>query len=126
MQRLPSSAADVAVDFLERESARLADRVLAPSAHMAKWAETHWRLSASIDVVPSCYDAALARPRQIVEHTGPFRHLVFFGRLETRKGLHLFCRALAADRTLTSSLNGHEAARAALGISADAVARRAA
>ena len=63
-------------------------------AHMAHWARVHWHLTQSIDVVPYCYDETLARPREVVEHAGPFRHLVFFGRLETRKGLQLFCRAL--------------------------------
>jgi glycosyltransferase involved in cell wall biosynthesis/predicted O-methyltransferase YrrM len=106
MQRQPQHAGDVAVDFLEKESARAADRVLAPSAHMARWAADHWHLARDIDVVPYCYDAALAAPRQTIEHRGPFRHLVFFGRLETRKGVHLFCRALARNPALAKSLNG--------------------
>src|SRR5262245_11693925 len=38
MQRPPMHAADVAVDFFEKESARGADRTLAPSQHMAEWA----------------------------------------------------------------------------------------
>src|SRR4029079_16537989 len=99
---LPGSTADLAVDFLERESARRADAVLAPSRHMASWAAAHWRLDPQPAVVPYCYDESLAAPREIVEHAGPFRHLVFFGRLETRKGLHLFCRALAANASLRS------------------------
>jgi glycosyltransferase involved in cell wall biosynthesis/predicted O-methyltransferase YrrM len=96
MQRLPSCPEDMYVDFLERESARLADSVIAPSHHMANWAATHWRHDAPASVVPYCYDRTLERPATCVRHAGPFTHLVFFGRLETRKGLHLFCRALAA------------------------------
>ena len=94
MNRLPGGPKDLAVDFLEKESARLADRVVAPSRHMAAWAASRWRLAADATVIPYCYDPALAQPPSIVSHAGPFRHLVFFGRLETRKGLHLFCRAL--------------------------------
>lgn len=97
MRQLPSSPQDVVVDFLERESARLADLVIAPSAHMAAWARQHWHIDDAM-VVPYCFDPQAARPRERVEHKGPFRHLVFFGRLETRKGLHLFCAALASGR----------------------------
>ncbi len=96
MHRLPSSPADVAVDFLERESSRLADRVVAPSRHMAEWASRRWRLDGAA-VIPYCYDESLAKPRTPIEHAGPFTHLVFFGRLETRKGVQVFCRALAAN-----------------------------
>jgi glycosyltransferase involved in cell wall biosynthesis/predicted O-methyltransferase YrrM len=98
MRRLPSSREDLLVDVLERESARLADAVVAPSRHMAEWASSHWRLDEAPRVVPYCYDIGLQRPASVVEHCGPFTHLVFFGRLETRKGLHLLCRALAQHR----------------------------
>ncbi|HEV8397069.1 MAG TPA: glycosyltransferase [Vicinamibacterales bacterium] len=100
MKRLPGGPWDVAVDFLEKESARIADRVIAPSRHMAAWAASRWRLASPAAVIPYCYDPALAKSPQIVSHVGPFRHLVFFGRLETRKGLHLFCRALVEDAEL--------------------------
>lgn len=95
MQRLPTSSADAAVDALEKASARLADQVIFPSRHMAAWAASRWHFEGPGAVLPYCFDAARAHAPSVVEHTGPFRHLVFFGRLETRKGLHLFCRALA-------------------------------
>lgn len=95
MKRLPASPADSAVDYLEKASARLADAVICPSRHMSEWAASRWRLAAPGDVIPYCFDATLAGMPAVVEHPGPFRHLVFFGRLETRKGLHLFCEALA-------------------------------
>ncbi len=97
MRQLPSSPQDVVVDFLERESARLADLVIAPSTHMADWARQHWHIDGAT-VVPYCFDPKAVRPSERLEHRGPFRHLVFFGRLETRKGLHLFCHALASGR----------------------------
>jgi len=100
MKRLPGGTADTAVDFLEKESARLADRVIFPSRHMAEWAASRWQVGERGAVIPYCFDAALASQPEIVEHTGPFRHLVFFGRLETRKGLHLFCRALVGTPAL--------------------------
>jgi len=97
MKRLPGSRQDLYVDFLERESARLADYVIAPSRHMAEWAVQHWPLDEAPEVVPYCYDAAIERPAGTVKHEGPFTQLIFFGRLETRKGLHVFCRALARE-----------------------------
>jgi glycosyltransferase involved in cell wall biosynthesis/predicted O-methyltransferase YrrM len=96
MQRTQVSRDDVTVDFLERESARLADFVVTPSRHMAEWARAQWRLATPMDVIPYCYDASEA-PAGRVDHRGPVEHLVFFGRLETRKGLQFFCRALAAS-----------------------------
>jgi glycosyltransferase involved in cell wall biosynthesis/predicted O-methyltransferase YrrM len=105
MHRLPSGLQDVAVDFLEKESARRADRAIAPSRHMAEWAASRWQVSPPPSVLPYCYDETLARPGALVEHAGPFRHLVFFGRLETRKGLHLFCRALVETPSLRRQVN---------------------
>lgn len=99
MQRTQVSEADMYVDFLERESARLADFVLAPSRHMAAWASAHWPLASTAAVVPYCYDETVDTAPARIDHAGPFEHLVFFGRLETRKGLHLFCRALASSPT---------------------------
>lgn len=99
MHRLPSGAQDVAVDFLEKESARQADTAIVPSRHMAEWASTRWQIAPPA-LVPYCYDATLAQPPAVVDHAGPFRHLVFFGRLETRKGLHVFCRALVERPSL--------------------------
>ncbi len=90
--RLSALPRDVAVDYLERESAHLADTVIAPSRFMADWAAVHWRL-ASCDVLPSCHDATLGRTPERVAHEGPFEHLVFLGPLERRAGLDLFCQA---------------------------------
>jgi len=100
-RRASVNAEDSLVDFLEHESARLADRVIAPSQHMAVWASRRWRLDRRIDVLPNCYDevAAVVDP-PVVNHRGPFTHLVFFGRLETRKGIHLFSDALATSGVL--------------------------
>jgi glycosyltransferase involved in cell wall biosynthesis/predicted O-methyltransferase YrrM len=96
MQRVQVSADDVAVDFLERESARLADFLIAPSRHMAAWAAEEWRLPAPATVIPYCYETGHASAGRVT-HAGPFEHLVFFGRLETRKGLQFLCRALAGS-----------------------------
>ena len=103
MRRLPTRP-DVMVDFLERESTRLADRVIAPSRSMANWIMARWGATPPA-VIPYCYDESVARPSGVVEHKGPFRHIVFFGRLETRKGVQLLTRALASSPLLQQAVD---------------------
>jgi glycosyltransferase involved in cell wall biosynthesis/GT2 family glycosyltransferase len=82
------------VDFMERESVALADVLWTPSRHMQQWMQREgWRLPARVLHQPyillGVETPAGARPR-----AQPGSELVFFGRLETRKGLDLFCDAL--------------------------------
>src|SRR6185436_16269994 len=64
MRRLPTKP-DVLVDFLERESTRLADRVIAPSRSMANWIMARWGATPPA-VIPYCYDESVARPSGVV------------------------------------------------------------
>ena len=80
------------VDFMERESVALADVLWSPSAHMVSWMRREgWRLPRRI----------VRKPYLLLDVTtegsraaSPQPELVFFGRLETRKGLDLFCDAI--------------------------------
>jgi glycosyltransferase involved in cell wall biosynthesis len=82
--------------FMEIETARLADHLISPSRYMLDWlTDQGWELPASARVTkvrlprwPSTEDAAPLVARR------PVRELVFFGRLEYRKGLTLFCDAV--------------------------------
>jgi glycosyltransferase involved in cell wall biosynthesis/GT2 family glycosyltransferase len=94
MHEPAASAEDVEIDYMERESAARADVLWAPSAHMLRWMEEHhWRMPRArfvrqyvmVDPVPT--GKAEPAPR-------PVEELCFFGRLETRKGLDIFCDAL--------------------------------
>lgn len=97
------------MNFLERESAQLADLVVAPSHYMLTWARAQgWQLSPQTTRVlhnPMHRHWAFptVRPRVFrpTRHGGI--HLVFFGRLEERKGLVLFCEALAEWQLLPSN-----------------------
>jgi glycosyltransferase involved in cell wall biosynthesis/GT2 family glycosyltransferase len=88
------------VDFMERESVALADVLWSPSRHMREWMQREgWRLPRRVRVQP--YILLDVEPT----NAGPARpnsELVFFGRLETRKGLDLFCDAL--DRLVASNV----------------------
>lgn len=80
----------------ERKSVELADVVISPSHYMLRWMrEAGYRLPARCFVHANPLPAHLARrkaqgstaPRQVTE-------IVFFGRLEYRKGLVEFCQAV--------------------------------
>ena len=91
----------ITADFMERESVRLADIVLSPSQYLLEWMLADgWTLPAAVFVSPYVVpDSFLASaPIENTEETGADRkklqEIVFFGRLEIRKGLILFCDAV--------------------------------
>ncbi|MGH7914458.1 MAG: glycosyltransferase family 4 protein, partial [Candidatus Binataceae bacterium] len=91
-------AGDLETDFMERESVALTDVLTSPSQYMLRWMrERGWRLPANSYVQQNILSPHL---RQCWEeatepfHPGPVRELVFFGRLEERKGVGLFCDTL--------------------------------
>lgn len=86
----------IAVSFLERRSAALAETVISPSRYLADWMASHgWELPADVRVLPNI----VILPRSLPSVTPsakpePTTEIVFFGRLEVRKGLELFCDAV--------------------------------
>jgi O-antigen biosynthesis protein len=89
---------DLETDFMERESVALADAVTSPSQYMLRWMrEQGWRLPANSYVQQNILSPYL---RQCWEEgsaplePGPIGEVIFFGRLEERKGVGLFCDAL--------------------------------
>lgn len=92
MNELPNGVDDVELDFLERESVAMADVLWSPSRHMVRWMEGHgWQLPTRRFVHQYVMrERAPVTPRS--RHA--IRELCFFGRLETRKGLDLFCAAV--------------------------------
>jgi glycosyltransferase involved in cell wall biosynthesis len=89
---------DLEIDFLERRAAEQADLVISPSAYLLDWIQTAGWRPAAAEVRQNRLPGLPAAP-PAAEHRA-VRELVFFGRLEERKGVALFCDAL--DR-----LNGH-------------------
>jgi|GEM_PF-531208 len=85
---------EIRLTWCERYACREADVLVSVSDYMLGWAEkNHWQLAADHRHLPCCYRpdpelAAMAAPEVDAGH------LVFFGRLETRKGLELFCQAV--------------------------------
>ena len=85
--------ADVEMIGLERRSVELADFVIAPSTYLLnEYAKYGWSLPARTYQHPY---ALYRKFKRIVSASPlPIKELVFFGRLEVRKGLWLFCEAL--------------------------------
>ena len=78
---------------MERRSIELADSVKAPSAYiLRKYQSYGWIVPDNFIVLPNFVsgEQATARPPRRVA----IKEIVFFGRLETRKGLGMFCRSL--------------------------------
>ena len=77
--------------YMERYSCENPDILISPSKHMFSWAEERgWKLSKRKLIIPNLYH------KNFAENTlyEPDRsHLIFFGRLESRKGLKTFCTA---------------------------------
>ena len=100
------------LDHMERRTVELADFVVSPSHSLLRWmAREGWALNAQTFVQPNVLPVG-DRGRAVGgRRATPVRELVFFGRLETRKGLVIFCDAL--DRLLGVAGEGPGGAAAA-------------
>ncbi|MBX7144042.1 MAG: glycosyltransferase [Oligoflexia bacterium] len=93
---------DAMLDYCERYVAQYADVVISPSEYMLNWAQSKgWKLADERKVMPYCFisstDPKSAQSNAAIDYS----HLIFFGRLETRKGLEMFTTGL--ERALSSS-----------------------
>jgi glycosyltransferase involved in cell wall biosynthesis len=83
------------LDYLERRCVELAPVLVSPSAYMYRWMEERgWTVSSNRHVLQNLLRASGRRGRSVAASPVPAEELVFFGRLEARKGLVLFCRAV--------------------------------
>jgi glycosyltransferase involved in cell wall biosynthesis/GT2 family glycosyltransferase len=97
---------ELEIDFMERVSISAADIVTSPSQYLLGWMQRNgWELPERTYVAPYVLPQGLQRLLSEAPAPQPrraeIREIVFFGRLEIRKGLKLFCDAvdeLCADR----------------------------
>lgn len=83
------------LEEFEKRSLELADVIFAPSRYALAWARrAGWQLADKSYVRP-CPFPEVAR-RDFSGQLRDFREIVFFGRLETRKGLEIFCQAISS------------------------------
>lgn len=77
---------------VERYCCENADVLISPTRHMIDWARAQgWDIPAGVQRMP--YPFLLNRSLQ-KDRRPDVGHLIFFGRLETRKGVEIFCQAL--------------------------------
>lgn len=82
-------------EHLERVSVESADVVVSPSAYMLDYMRVRgWRLPERTFVQPYARPQSVRELRREHAAAGRLTELVFFGRLETRKGLEAFCDAV--------------------------------
>ena len=99
-RQLVSTEAELGWVFMERRSVELADTVICGSAHLLGWMRAAgYDLPARAFVWPNVFPAPDPGPAAAADRAGrdgaPLREVVFFGRLEPRKGLVLFADAVA-------------------------------
>ncbi|SDB54125.1 glycosyltransferase family 4 protein [Bauldia litoralis] len=88
-----SGLAEVTQMEMERRSIELADLLITPSSYIvSRYREFGWSIPEAVVVQPNILPRFTHRS-QAIRHVEP-REFVFFGRLEKRKGLWLFCAAL--------------------------------
>lgn len=88
----PANPIESCTWHMERRCVEMADAVISPSAYMLDWCRQHdYALPTYCFVQPNILDW----PSDWVSRdTTPVNEVVFFGRLEYRKGLEQFCAAL--------------------------------
>jgi glycosyltransferase involved in cell wall biosynthesis len=88
-----STFAEVRLMEMERRSIGLADACKAPSEYiLRKYRSYGWDIPPASTVLPNFIAAESPAPPDVTHKR--IDEIVFFGRLETRKGLWMFCRAL--------------------------------
>jgi len=86
-----SYAEDLTLDLIERQSVAWADSLVSPTHYLLDWS-LRWGFTVPAEVYVQPYIVPPSRHRQVTRRT--VNEIVFFGRLETRKGLELFCDAI--------------------------------
>jgi glycosyltransferase involved in cell wall biosynthesis len=89
---------EVDTDFMERRTVALADAVVSPSHYLLNWiSDQQWEMPRHCYVRQNILPHS-ARPAEppAAPHCHEINELVYFGTLETRKGIALFCDALDA------------------------------
>jgi O-antigen biosynthesis protein len=87
---------ELEIDHMERTSVAAADIVVSPSQYLLEWmGQNGWELPRQTFVAPYIRpDAAKFSNLGAPGEKREIREIVFFGRLELRKGLRLFCDAI--------------------------------
>ena len=92
-RKYPQIPDDLHLEFVERYSAEHSDVVIAPSNYMLEWAKNEgWKFRTAPVVLGLPYSPA--DDSELQPEAAAKKRVIFFGRLETRKGANLFTKAL--------------------------------
>ena len=91
---------------LEATSIELADAVVCPSGYIAEWCKARYATPAPPIVVPNSLTGEGRRFGRGPRERRPIRKIVFFGRLEVRKGIDRFIAAI--NRVIERGLSDFE------------------
>jgi glycosyltransferase involved in cell wall biosynthesis len=92
MKRWQRGTNDHIRSYCERYSVAFADALVCPTQHMLDWLQEHsWELPKEIFQIPFVH--SIEREKYTIDNLD-FKHFCFYGRLETRKGLELFVKAV--------------------------------
>ncbi len=102
----PKSDEQLEIEFMERQSVEMADVVVSPSKFMLDWMRTQgWHLPERAYVHQNILLRGSDNGLGAESAPHALNEVVFFGRLEKRKGLELFCGALDRLATTNSSVS---------------------
>jgi glycosyltransferase involved in cell wall biosynthesis len=90
-----STQDEIIMDFMERKSVELADHLTLSHPSILEWLDRRdWQRSGTLSILPlpceTLSDKKIAEESQLVRPN----ELVLFGRIESRKGVRVFCDAL--------------------------------
>lgn len=89
----PGSIDEIILDSAERQAVAFADMVISPSQYMLDYMRREdWTLPRDVRVIPNPFSRSTGATR---DRDTAIDEVVFFGRLERRKGLLIFVNALA-------------------------------
>ena len=93
--QLPLGYRAAGLAFCERRSVELADLVASPSRYLVNWMrERGWRLPERVEIVQNIVPVSILGDPPASRAS--LDEIVFFGRLEARKGVEIFCDAIEA------------------------------
>ena len=96
-EELPVTVDRLMTFWMERQSAEWADMVVSPSQYMLDWYAqngVHLTDAQDLRVIQNLIPESMIAPAFVDGGKSPLNEIVFFGRLEARKGVVDFCNAL--------------------------------
>ena len=102
-QAFPHSLEELALNHMEKQAIEFSDVVISPSLYLIDWMrKTGFELPQKTSVIPLFLNGQellgeLSPYTAVRDHDGKKRkHLIYFGRLEERKGISIFLKTLAS------------------------------